>query len=161
MHEFRSLIRVIVLLLVAAAVSRLYSQDGLRESLSLLNSAKDFSSELVGPPISTADFNSDTHLDGVLLLRDSNRFRIEVRFRFGRVSRIAFASKFSTLAISTFDVNNDGNPDVVVEEPFSHRRLFVWLNDGSGLFHAARAEDYPGESEQGSRQLTGSGEESH
>lgn len=147
MHEFRSLTKAIVVLLVVSVVSTLHAQDGLRDAFLRLDSTPVFYSKIVGPAIATADFNHDTHPDGAVLFRNNNTFQIEVHYRFQRVSRITFASNLPTLAISAFDVNNDGHPDLVVEEPFSHQRLFVWLNDGSGSFHAARAEDYQGASE--------------
>lgn len=143
MREFRSLIRAILLLLVVCSFSTLHAQDGLSEAFSRLDSVRDLSSEIIGPAVATADFNKDTHPDGAVLIRNNNTFQIEVHFRFRKVSKITFASKFPTLAISAFDVNHDGNPDLIVEEPFSRQRLFVWLNDGSGSFHSANAKDYP------------------
>ncbi|HEY2471776.1 MAG TPA: VCBS repeat-containing protein [Terracidiphilus sp.] len=144
MHEFRSLIRAIVLLLlVVFAVSSLHAQDGLSLAFSRLDSVRDLSSEIVGPAVATADFNNDRHPDGAVLFRNHNIFQIEVHFRFHRVSKISFASKFPTLTISALDVNNDGNPDLVVQEPFSRHRLFVWLNDGCGSFRSVRVASYP------------------
>lgn len=142
MQGFRSLIRTIVLLAMVSAVAALHAQDGLSAALSRLNSC-DLSSAFLGPSIATADFNNDTYPDGAVLLRTENIFHIEVHFRFHQVSRITFASNLAALAISALDVNHDGTPDLVVEEPFSHRPLFIWLNDGYGSFHSAQVEDYP------------------
>jgi hypothetical protein len=41
------------------------------------------------------------------------------------------------------DVNGDGATDIVVEQPFTHKRLQVWLNDGRGGFRKVRSEDFP------------------
>ncbi len=142
MQGFRSLIRTIVLLAMVSAVAALHAQDGLSAALSRLN-ACDLSSAFLGPSIAAADFNNDTHPDGAVLLRSENTFHIEVHFRFHQVSRITFASDLPALAISALDVNHDGTPDLVVEEPFSHRPVFIWLNDGYGSFQPAHVEDYP------------------
>lgn len=152
MRQFRSLIRTVVLLAVVSAVSALHAQDGLSAALSCLNSW-DPSSALLGPSIATADFNNDTHPDGAVLLHSDNTFRIEVHFRYQQVSRITFASNLSALAISALDVDHDGTPDLVVEEPFSHQPLFIWLNDGYGSFHSVHVEDYPRVDEDSCRDL--------
>ena len=140
MRDSCSLMKAIVLLVVAGAQA-LYAQDGLSDAFARLNSAI-FPNNFSSTAIATADFNNDEHPDGAVLFRNNNTFEIEVHFRFQRVSRITFASRFRKLAISAFDVNHDGNADLVVEEPFSNRLLFVWLNDGYGSFHPANAEDY-------------------
>lgn len=154
MRAFRSLIKAVVVLLMAGAFGTLHAQDGLGDAFLRLNSSRDFSTSIVGPTIATADFNNDTYPDGAVLVRSNNRFQIEVHFRYRRVSRLTFASSLPRLAISALDVNNDGNTDLVVEEPFSRQRLFVWLNDGYGSFHSAHVEDYPAQSEDGYRSFT-------
>ena len=143
MRNFCSLIRTIGLLAMVFVVTALHAQDGLSDALLRLDS----SSGLLGPSIATADFNNDTYPDAAVLLRSNHNFRIEVHFRFQQVSRITFASNLPDLAISAFDVNHDGSPDLVVEEPFSHQRLFIWLNDGYGAFRPADVEEYPGGSD--------------
>jgi hypothetical protein len=147
MQVFRSLIRAVVLLAMATSLATLHAQDGLSDVFSRLNFSYDLNSSLLGPSIATADFNRDTHPDGAVLLRSKNTFRIEVHFRFTRTRSITFDSNLHALAIAALDVNHDGTPDLVVEEPFSHRRLFIWLNDGNGFFHSARVNDYPAVSE--------------
>jgi hypothetical protein len=158
MHDFRSLIRAIVFILVVSAVHTLQAQDGLSAAFARLDSVRDFSGSMIGPAIATADFNNDTYPDGAVLYGKNHSFQIEVHFRFHRVSKLSFDSKFSTLSISAFDVNNDGSPDLVVEEPFSRHRLFVWLNDGSGSFRSAHAENYPAGSDDGYRTFAGPSE---
>ena len=143
MRQFCSLIRTIGLLAMVNVVTALHAQDGLSDGFSRLDFSCGISSGLLGPSIATADFNNDTHPDAAVLLRSNHSFLIEVHFRFRQVRRITFASNFPTLAISAFDVNHDGSPDLIVEEPFSRHRLFIWLNDGYGSFHPAHVEDYP------------------
>jgi hypothetical protein len=147
MQVFRSLVKAVVLLTTVCAVATLHADDGLSDALSRLNSSGEPNSVLVGPLIATADFNRDAHPDGAVLLRSRNTFHIEVHFRLNRKSNLAFDSNLRALAIAAFDVNHDGTPDLVVEEPFSHRRLFIWLNDGKGFFHSARVDDFPAGSE--------------
>jgi hypothetical protein len=145
MHKFCSLIAAAVLLLVAG-VSSLQAQDGLGDAFSRLNSTGVITNTLIGPAVATADFDNDRHPDGAILFRRNNAFQIEVHFRSARVSTITFASRLTKLAISAFDVNHDGSLDLVVEEPFSHQRLFIWLNDGYGSFRSAHPDDYPAQS---------------
>lgn len=142
MHQFRSLIKAIALFLVVSVVSTLQAQDGLRDAFLRLDSVTGISSKIVGPAIAAADFNHDTHPDGAVLFRNNNTFQIEVHFRFQQVSRLTFASNIPALALSAFDVNHDGHPDLIVEEPFSRQRLFVWLNDGAGSFHPVNVDNY-------------------
>jgi hypothetical protein len=153
MRDSCSLIKAIVLLLVAGAPA-LHAQDGLADAFLRLNSACVLTNTFLNPAIATADFDNDTHPDGAILFRSNNTFEIEVHFHSARVSRIKFASRFPKLAISAFDVNNDGAPDLVVADPFSRQRLFVWLNDGYGSFHSAHAEDFPAQSDDSYRDLT-------
>ena len=153
MRKSCSLIKAIVLLLLAG-VPALHAQDGLDDAFSRLDSACVLTGQFSGPSVATADFDNDTHPDGAVLFRSDTTFEFEVHFRSARVSKITFASRLPKLAISAFDINNDGNPDLVVEDPFSHQRLFVWLNDGYGSFHSAHAEDFPAPSDDRYRNLS-------
>jgi len=143
MLDVRSLIRSIAIFVMFSVAAALHAQDGLSEALARVSSSSNLSSGLFGPSLVTADFNHDSHPDGAVLVRGRNTSRIEVHFRFQRVSQITFASNFPALAISALDVNHDGSPDLVIEDPFSNRRLFIWLNDGYGSFRAARVDDFP------------------
>jgi hypothetical protein len=153
MRDSFSLLKAIVLLLVAG-VPALHAQDGLGDAFLRLNFACVLTNTPLDPAIATADFDNDTHPDGAILFRNNNTFEIEVHFRSARMSRITFASRFPTLALSAFDVNNDGTPDLVVADPFSRQRLFVWLNDGYGAFHSAHAEDFPAQPDDSCRNLS-------
>jgi hypothetical protein len=139
MHRFRSLSSIVALACFALA---LHAQDGLSDALARAGSASNAGSALFGPSLVTADFNNDHHPDGALLLRARNAFHIELHFRFHQVSEITFASSAPRLAIYVLDVNRDGAPDLLVVDPFSLRRLFVWLNDGHGAFYQARVDDF-------------------
>lgn len=145
MRDFCSLIRTIGLFAMVLVVTALHAQDGLSDALSHLDFSCDFSGGLLGHSVATADFNNDTHPSVAVLLHNNHSFRIEVHSRFRQVGRITFASNLPALAIAAFDVNHDGSPDLVVEEPFSQQRLFIWLNDGYGFFHPAHVADYPAE----------------
>jgi hypothetical protein len=98
--------------------------------------------------IAAADFDNDQNPDGAILLETgilngTRAFRIEFHLTASKNMGITFCSAESGLAISAVDVNQDGAPDIVIENAFTHRRLQVFLNDGHGAFRKARAEDYP------------------
>ena len=158
MIDLRSLIRSIAIFVMFSVAAALHAQDGLSEALARISSSCNLSSGLFGSSVVTADFNHDSYPDGAVLLRGRNTSRIEVHFRFQKISHITFASNFPALAISALDVNHDGSPDLVIEDPFSHRRLFIWLNDGYGSFHEARVDDFPAGSDE---RLRVSGPPSH
>ena len=139
---FRSL-KSIVSLAIFIATSCLCAQDGSSDAFLRLQSSSVGTHALVGLPLATADFDHDGHPDGALLLGDRSNFRIEVHLRSQQVRDFTFISNLSDLSIFALDVNRDGSPDLVVQSAFSHRRLFVWLNDGRGSFHAEAITDYP------------------
>lgn len=96
----------------------------------------------------TADFDDDSRPDGAVLLdaeqlQGRQLFRIRLHITSGQDSELTFQSNETGLAISALDVNQDGVPDLVVEQVFTHKRLQVWLNDGHGRFRPARVEDFP------------------
>jgi hypothetical protein len=95
-----------------------------------------------------ADFDNDQRPDGAVLLdagelEGRQLFRIRLHFTARQDCELTFQSNETALAISARDVNQDGVPDLVVEQVFTHKRLQVWLNDGHGSFRPARAEDFP------------------
>jgi len=142
MHFVRLLHRILALLLLLASADALHSQEGLSAAFARLNRILIPANSPLGPSVVSADFNRDQHFDGALLVRDRNNFRIELHFRSHRVTAITFASNVSALSMVTLDINRDGNPDLIVLDPFSRQRLFVWLNDGQGSFHAVSADNY-------------------
>jgi FG-GAP-like repeat len=143
MLYLRSLIRTFAFFATVIIAAPFHAQDGLGAAIEQVSSPCSLPGGLFGPSVVTADFNNDTYPDGAVLVRNRNNFRIEVHVRFQRVSRITFASNLPALSIQAVDVNDDGAPDLVVRDAFSHQRLFVWINDGYGSFHAASVIDYP------------------
>jgi hypothetical protein len=133
-----------------ALTASLWAQDGLEGAVSRANLA---SPANVGMPFSqtlaAADFDGDNKPDGAFLvdhgqLWPQSGFRtIELHFTGRGNTELTFESNETTLAISALDVNRDGAPDIVVEQPFTHKRLHVWLNDGRGGFRKVRSQDFP------------------
>jgi hypothetical protein len=151
MAGFLSLYKAFALVLLIAAAGVLDAQEGLSVAFTRLTNCWIPANSLLGPSVATADFNNDTHADGALLIRERERFRIEVHFRSDRVTAISFASNLPALAMLALDVNGDGSPDLVVQDPFSRKRLFVWINDGHGGFLSTSADDYALNSSEDSR----------
>ena len=141
MQKFRFLIWVIALLAMVSGSAALHGQNGLSDALSRVPLVSTSSVELLGLSVATADFNNDSTPDGAVLYRRGGAFHIDVHFRFQRELRITFTSNLPQLLISALDVNHDGHPDLIVEEPFSKRRLLVWLNDGQGDFRLERVQE--------------------
>jgi len=142
MYFVRQLYRILALLLLLATADALRAQEGLSDAFARLNRALIPANSPFGPSVVSADFNRDKHADGALLVRDRDSFRIELHFRSQRASAITFASTLPALSMVTLDINRDGNPDLIVQEPFSRQRLFVWLNDGHGSFYEVSADNY-------------------
>lgn len=136
----------IALLLTFLGAPTAKAQDGLGGVLSRSAHA------ILGrsPQLAAADFDNDQKPDGVVLIEDGflngkRSFRIEFHVTAGRNNAITFSSTEAGLELSALDVNRDGAPDIVIEKPFTHERLQVYLNDGHGSFHTARTGDYPAE----------------
>ena len=141
MAGLRSLYKAFALILVLASAGVLNAQEGLNEAFARLNSSWIAANSPFGPSVVSADFNQDKHADGAILFHQRSNFRIELHFRSHRVKAITFASDLPALALVALDVNHDGSPDLVVQDPFSRQRHFVWLNDGHGAFRAAPVID--------------------
>lgn len=126
------------------------AQDGLNGALerskfaSAANLATPFDQTLAA-----ADFDGDGKPDGAILIGGnwpqprSTFGTIEVHFTGRPNANLTFESSETALAISARDVNRDGATDIVVEQAFTHKRVQIWLNDGRGIFHKVRSEDYP------------------
>ena len=145
----RSLALKIVVAALALTAS-LWAEDGLEGALSRANFG---SPAHLGIPFSqtlaAADFDGDNKPDGAVLVDhgwlsfQSSLRTIELHFSGRGNTDLTFESNETRLAIAALDVNRDGATDIVVEEPFTHKRLQVWLNDGRGGFRKGRIEDFP------------------
>ncbi len=127
----------------------LWAQDGVQGALSRANLSSPVNlGPQFGEDLTIADFDSDHQPDGAVLfemgrIHGQTSFRIEFHFTGRENTDLSFESNETTLAISASDVNGDGADDIVVEQPFTHKRLQVWLNDGRGDFRRVRSEDFP------------------
>ncbi len=124
------------------------AQDGLRGALSEVGGTRSLLRDPLGLNIAAADFDNDERPDGAVLLnggqlRGRQSFRIRLHVTATQDRELTFQSNETELALSALDVNQDGLPDLVVEQVFTHKRLQVWLNDGNGRFRQARVEDFP------------------
>jgi hypothetical protein len=146
--DLRSLSKLLLATAVALAAPLLCAQDGLPGALtSERDSLRNFSTTF-GQKLAIADFDKDQKLDGAVLVdsgrvSDQNTFRIEFHLSGSVNNELSFETSETALSIAALDVNHDGATDLVVEQPFTHKRLYVWLNDGHGGFHKGRVEDYP------------------
>jgi hypothetical protein len=142
----------IILIALALAAPSVWAQDGLGGALSKLGRTPSLLQNSFGQRLISADFDNDQRPDGAVLLDagqlDGQKvFRIEFHVTAGKDHELTFASNETALAISALDVNQDGTPDIVVEQAFTHKRLHVWLNDGHGFFRKVRSEDFPSPTE--------------
>lgn len=146
--KVRSLYLGIVLGALILAMPYLRAQDGLAGALSRHEATRNLLHAEFEQRLVATDFDNDKRPDGAVLLdagqiRGQETFRIELHLTAGNDSSLNFESNEPMLGVSALDVNQDGSPDIVVEQAFTHRRLHVWLNDGHGSFRAARVEDFP------------------
>lgn len=130
------------------AATSLWAQDGLRGAASKIGSTPSLLRNSFEHRFVAADLDNDQKPDGAVLLDAGNLngqklFRIELHFTAGENNELTFESNETALTLSALDVNQDGAPDIIVEQAFTHKRVQVWLNDGHGLFRKARSEDFP------------------
>ena len=107
-----------------------------------------FSSERSGQRFIFADFNNDQKPDSLTLRSlgqhgGQNVFGVRVCDSGRIVSLLTFESSEPSITVTAIDVNQDGSPDIVVEQRYTQKRIQVWLNDGHGGFRKARAADFP------------------
>lgn len=130
------------------------AQDGLKGALSRATFASP--ANLATPfrqTLAAADFDGDHKPDGAVLLDDgwlqSHGIlrKIEIHLSGRRNTELSFESNETELAISALDVNHDGATDIVIEQPLSHKRLQLWLNDGRGGFRKVAAQNFPSANE--------------
>lgn len=134
-------------LLIAMAVVCLApfvsAQDGLKEALSQTNLAMP-----VGHTLAVADLDGDDKADGAILLDSrwvgaNNSIKIQLHFTGRPNAELSFESAGHALAVKAWDIDHDGDIDLVIEDAFTHRPLRVWINEGHGDFHEGRLQDYP------------------
>ncbi len=154
----RCLISGFVLATLSLAMPSLWAQDGMGGALSRLGVTRSLLNGGFEQRLAAADFDNDQKPDGAVLVDTGQfdgrkTFRIELHVTAGNDSDLTFESNDFAPAISALDVNQDGAPDIVVEESFTHKLLYVWLNDGRGAFRKARTEDFPSAGRDGPYQV--------
>ena len=146
--RLRSRSLYLVLFALAFAVASARAQDALGRALSEAGKTHNLLSSSLEQKFVAADFDNDLLPDGAVLL-DAGQlegrqvFRIRLYITSGPDRDLTFQSNETGLTISALDVNQDGTPDLVVEQIFTHKRLQIWLNDGHGRFRQVRVEDFP------------------
>ena len=145
---------ILCMFLIALALfaSSAGAQDGLSGAVSEAARTGKLIPDFLGIKIATADFDNDQRPDGAVLVdggpfNGRRVFRIRLHLTARPDRDLTFQSNETSLTISALDVNQDGIPDLVVEQFFTHKRLQVWLNDGHGRFRQVRVEDFPAISE--------------
>ena len=125
------------------------AQDGAAGALSGVNlSSATTLGPLLGSRLAIADFDGDSKLDGAVLvdaeLSDGPRrlHKIDLHFTGHANSEITFESPETELAISAYDIDNDGRVDIVAERLLTRQRIEIWLNKGDAHFKKGRVEDF-------------------
>jgi hypothetical protein len=131
---------------LALCVPSASAQDGLRGALSQMGQALPGVAGF-GRGLAAADFDNDSQPDGAVLsqaglLNGQRRFRIDLHLTAGKDVTLTFPSTEPDLDISAVDVNRDGALDIVVEKPFTHQRVQVYLNDGYGAFQKVESNSF-------------------
>lgn len=123
----------------------LSAQDGLKEALSQAN----FTTPL-GHTLAVADLDGDDKADGAILLDSrwtgagaKSSIKIQLYFTGRPNAELSFESAGHALTVRAWDIDHDGDIDLVIEDAFTHRPLGVWINEGHGDFHEGRLQDYP------------------
>jgi hypothetical protein len=124
--------------LLAPCVS---AQDGLRGALSQAKFAGPFEQTLA-----VADLDNDKNPDGAVLLdsgssRPNRSFRLQLHFTGHPNTEFTFESPERGLTLAAWDIDNDGDTDIVVEQALTHKPLYVWINEGNGYFRQGSVQD--------------------
>lgn len=132
---------------LALGSSCVWAQDGLQGALSRTDLGwKLHPGTFFVPTLAAADLDGDNQPDGAILADAGWGQRtvhtIELHFSGRENVALTFESREPALAISALDVNQDGATDIIVEQPFTHKRIQVWLNDGHGGFRQGRTQDF-------------------
>jgi hypothetical protein len=129
--------------LLALLAPCLWAQDGLKGALSQAKFSGPFEQRLA-----VADLDDDKKPDGAVLLdsgpsRPQSSFRLELHFTGHPNAEFTFESSERALTLAAWDVDHDGETDIVVEQALTHKPLYVWINKGNGDFHQGRVQDFP------------------
>lgn len=133
-------IKLVVAALVFLAPC-LWAQDGVKGALSQAEIA------LFERTLAVADLDGDKKPDGAVLLGLAGlhgRSRtIQVHFSDRPNLELSLESVEQALTLTAWDIDDDGDTDLVIEDSFTHKPLHVWINEGHGDFHEARVSDFP------------------
>ena len=136
--------KVLLIATVLCLAPFLSAQDGLKGALSQAS----FGAPLGHGSLAIADLDGDHEADGAVFLDSKwtgTRQSINIQLHFtGRSnSEINFESGVQLLTIHAWDIDHDGDNDLVVEEAITHKPVSVWINEGNGDFHEGNVQDYP------------------
>ena len=129
------------------------AQDGAQGALSRLS----FTTPL-DRTVAVADLDGDQKPDGAILLNSKwlgpqHNLSIQLHFTDRPNTELTFQSNSQALTVMAWDIDQDGDIDLVVEETFSHKPVSVWINEGHGDFHEGRVQDYPSLAATGNTQI--------
>lgn len=135
------------LLALSLSAPSLRAQDWSVGTLSARPDRCNFSTERLGQRFIVADFNNDQKPDSIALMSlgqhsGQNVFSMRVCDSGRTTGLLTFESNEPSIIVTSIDVNQDGSPDIVVEQRYTQKRIQVWLNDGHGGFHKANAADF-------------------
>ena len=102
----------------------------------------------LGGELAIAHLDGDSSADSAVLIDSTPHqaggpYRVEIHLTNRPNSRLTFDSAEQATAISTFDVDDDKDADIVVSRGVDEPGVRVWLNDGKGEFHEGHVQDYP------------------
>jgi len=157
--------RLVLAAIVLVATPVLRAQDGAEGAFARASQTAlpvEDLSRLSGSTVAVADFDGDNQQDGAVVLESGpfltpGSFQIELHFTGRNNAKIAFQSPEPDIMVDAFDIDHDGDFDIVIEQLLTCKRLQVWLNDGRGNFEKGRIEDLPSAVEPSRDRLMSSG----
>ena len=136
--------RQILLLIAALCVSPfLFAQDGVKGALFQTSLGTSLSRS-----VAVADLDGDNEPDGAILINSQRvgahtDIKIELHFSGRSNTELNFESTGQAFVVRAWDIDHDGANDLVVEDAFTHKPLYVWINEGHGDFHQGNLQDFP------------------
>jgi hypothetical protein len=98
-----------------------------------------------GRTLAVANLDDDKKPDGAVLVDSgrlhNGRFKLQLHFTDRPNIELTFESTQQALTVAAWDIDNDGDTDLVVEEAITHKPLYVWINEGHGVFREGRVQD--------------------